>query len=314
MADGTQPSRKAAKAAPALAVRTSPLGGRCALALFVGSGSNRTTPFWAGTPRRLFASPTRSFAAQGLVPDDGAVVGATMIVVLTAAFRRIALPSDGALAYGGVSADPSPLRAPQLRILLAALAAIPTRSLPPIIYGANGGREFGVFLLAVTRASRLHRDRVRRHRPRRLLIAVEPSGRLAESFCNLRRDHGAIWADVRPCKSNAGHESRAPRVSGALSRSTPSLNSALGEQPVRLPLPTKLANSQLRALLGERRRLARSCAASPVVCPRPQGGRGPHSSCEGLPSSFRWYRSGLPVLCSLILWPYAGLRGGRCGP
>jgi cytochrome o ubiquinol oxidase operon protein cyoD len=48
-----------------------------------------------------------------------------------------------------------------------------------------------------------------------------------------------------------------------------------------------------------------------VACPRPQGGRGPTSSCEAFRPSFDRYGGGLAgALDLLILWPTPRLRGG----
>jgi hypothetical protein len=91
---------KAAKAAPSLLYALRLWAAVC-LALFVAFWLELDNPFWAGTSAAIVCRCSLGLLRKRLVSMIGTVVGATLIVVLTASFRRIALPSGASCLWGG---------------------------------------------------------------------------------------------------------------------------------------------------------------------------------------------------------------------
>ena len=164
------------------------------LALFVAFWLELDNPFWAGTSAAIVCQPQLGASLRkGWFRMIGTVVGAAMIVVLTACFPQDRIAFLGLLAlWGGICA----FAATALRNFAsysAALAGYTAAIIAADTLGATGGASSDVFMLAVDARQRdLHRDRVRRRRSRRRPISAAPSGGL------LRRSpiwRPRSWAD-----------------------------------------------------------------------------------------------------------------------
>src|SRR6267143_313811 len=156
------------------------------LALFVAFWLDLDNPFWAGTSAAVVCQPQLGASLRkGWLRMIGTVVGATMIVVLTACFPQDRVAFLVLLAFwSGLCA----FAATVLRNFAsysAALAGYTAAIIAADNLGATGGASSDVFLLAVTRASEI-------------CIGIACAGivlagtdlggaqrRLAESFANL---------------------------------------------------------------------------------------------------------------------------------
>jgi uncharacterized membrane protein YccC len=126
------------------------------LALFVAYWLELDNPFWAGTSAAIVCQPQLGAALRkGWFRMVGTVIGATMVVVLTACFPQDRIGFLGLLAvWGGLCA----FTATVLRNFAsysAALAGYTVAIIAADNLGATGGANADVFLLAVTRASEI---------------------------------------------------------------------------------------------------------------------------------------------------------------
>jgi uncharacterized membrane protein YccC len=176
---------KAAKAAPPLLFGLRLWAAVC-LALFVAFWLELDDPFWAGTSAAIVCQlQLGASLRKGWFRMIGTVVGATMIVVLTACFPqdRIAFLVLLALWCGLCAFAATAFR--NFASYSAALAGYTAAIIAANNLGATGGASPDVFLLAVTRASEI-------------CIGIACAGivlagtdlggaqrRLAESFANL---------------------------------------------------------------------------------------------------------------------------------
>jgi uncharacterized membrane protein YccC len=174
-----------AKAAPSLLFGLRLWAAVC-LALFVAFWLELDNPFWAGTSAAIVCQPQLGASLRkGWFRMVGTVVGATMIVVLTACFPqdRIAFLTLLAFWCGLCAFAATALR--NFASYSAALAGYTAAIIAADNLGATGGASSDVFLLAVTRASEI-------------CIGIACAGivlagtdlggaqrRLAESFANL---------------------------------------------------------------------------------------------------------------------------------
>jgi uncharacterized membrane protein YccC len=156
------------------------------LALFVAFWLELDNPFWAGTSAAIVCQPQLGASLRkGWFRMIGTVVGATMIVVLTACFPQERITFLVLLAFwcGLCAFAATVLR--NFASYSAALAGYTAAIIAADNLGATGGASSDVFLLAVTRASEI-------------CIGIACAGivlagtdlggaqrRLAESFANL---------------------------------------------------------------------------------------------------------------------------------
>ena len=126
------------------------------LALYVAFWLQLDSPFWAGTSAAIVCQPQLGASLRkGWFRMIGTVVGATMIVVLTACF-----PQDR-IAFLGVLALWASLCAFAATVLRnfasysAALAGYTAAIIAADNLGATGGPNTDIFMLAITRASEI---------------------------------------------------------------------------------------------------------------------------------------------------------------
>jgi uncharacterized membrane protein YccC len=146
---------KAARAAPSLLYALRLWAAVC-LALFVAFWLELDNPFWAGTSAAIVCQPQLGASLRkGWFRMIGTVVGATMIVVLTACFPqdRIAFLVLLALWCSICAFAATVLR--NFASYSAALAGYTAAVIAADNLGATGGASSDVFLLAVTRASEI---------------------------------------------------------------------------------------------------------------------------------------------------------------
>src|SRR4051812_3790759 len=144
-----------AKAAPSLLFALRLWAAVC-LALFVAFWLELDNPFWAGTSAAIVCQlQLGASLRKGWFRMIGTVVGATMIVVLTACFPqdRIAFLVLLALWCGLCAFAATVLR--NFASYSAALAGYTAAVIAADNLGATGGASSDVFLLAVTRASEI---------------------------------------------------------------------------------------------------------------------------------------------------------------
>src|SRR6201993_2404943 len=146
---------KAPKVGPALLYALRLWASVC-LALFVAFWLELDNPFWAGTSAAIVCQlQLGASLRKGWFRMIGTVVGATMIVVLTACFPQDRIAFLVLLAFwGGLCA----FAATALRNFAsysAALAGYTAAIIAADNLGATGGASSDVFLLAVTRASEI---------------------------------------------------------------------------------------------------------------------------------------------------------------
>src|SRR5882724_5666955 len=126
------------------------------LALFVAFWLELDNPFWAGTSAAIVCQPQLGASLRkGWFRMIGTVVGATMIVVLTACFPqdRIAFLVLLALWCSICAFAATAFR--NFASYSAALAGYTAAIIATNNLGATGGASSDVFLLAVTRASEI---------------------------------------------------------------------------------------------------------------------------------------------------------------
>jgi uncharacterized membrane protein YccC len=126
------------------------------LALFVAFSLNLENPYWAGASAAIVCQPQLGASLRkGWFRMIGTVVGATMIVVLTAWFPqdRIAYLALLALWCGVCAFVATALR--NFASYGAALAGYTAAIIAADTLGATGGPTSGVFLIAVWRASEI---------------------------------------------------------------------------------------------------------------------------------------------------------------
>jgi uncharacterized membrane protein YccC len=189
--DQTGPNRwnwalaKVAEATPPLLYALRLWAAVC-LALFVAFWLELDNPFWAGTSAAIVCQPQLGASLRkGWFRMIGTMVGATMIVVLTACFPQDRIAFLVLLAFwcGLCAFAATVLR--NFASYSAALAGYTAAIIAADNLGATGGASSDVFLLAVTRASEI-------------CIGIACAGivlagtdlggaqrRLAESFANL---------------------------------------------------------------------------------------------------------------------------------
>ncbi len=185
------------------------------LALFVAFWLQLDNPSWAGATAAIMCQPQLGASLRkGWFRVIGTVIGAVMIVVLTAFFPQDRIAFLGLLAlWGGVCAFAATVLK-NFASYAAALAGYTAAIIAADTLGATGGASPSVFLLAVDARQRdLHRDRVRRRRSRRDRSRRRPpaaradlrrsGGRHRRSLCA----HAGAGADAA-----AGHAGRAARV------------------------------------------------------------------------------------------------------
>jgi uncharacterized membrane protein YccC len=126
------------------------------LALFVAFWLELDNPFWAGTTAAIVCQPQLGASLRkGWFRMIGTVVGATMIVVLTACFPQDRIAFLVLLAlWGGLCAfGATVLR--NFASYAAALAGYTAAIIAADNLGVSGGLSSDVFMLAVTRASEI---------------------------------------------------------------------------------------------------------------------------------------------------------------
>src|SRR3984957_7201307 len=126
------------------------------LALFVAFWLELDNPFWAGTSAAIVCQPQLGASLRkGWFRMIGTVVGATMIVVLTACFPQDRIAFLVLLAFwcGLCAFATTVLR--NFASYSAALAGYTAAIIAADNLGATGGASSDVFLLAVTRASEI---------------------------------------------------------------------------------------------------------------------------------------------------------------
>src|SRR6201994_1517043 len=126
------------------------------LALYIAFWLELDNPFWAGTSAAIVCQPQLGASLRkGWFRMIGTVVGATMIVGLTACFPQDRIAFLALLAlWGGICA----FAAPALRNFAsysAALAGYTAAIIAADNLGATGGASPDVFMLAVWRASEI---------------------------------------------------------------------------------------------------------------------------------------------------------------
>jgi uncharacterized membrane protein YccC len=126
------------------------------LALFVAFWLQLDNPFWAGTSAAIVCQPQLGASVRkGGFRIIGTVVGATMIVVLTAFFPQDRIAYLGLLAvWSGICAFGATVL-PNFASYSAALAGYTAAIIATDNLGATGGANSDVFMVAVTRASEI---------------------------------------------------------------------------------------------------------------------------------------------------------------
>src|SRR5882724_9292416 len=215
----------------------------------------------------------------------------------------------------GIISAPSPLRCSATSHPTRPRSpALPPRSLPSII---SVRLEVRVRMSSCWRSRARARSASGSHAPASsspVLIWAAPS---AGSQNHLQILRPRSWGDLTACSpmQRRNCQTRKPSAassSGALSRSTPSLIRRSGNPATCATTPQSC--KQPCTACSERWTAGAELRRISVVCPRPQGGRGPRSSYKASRPSFdlRWRRahrrSG-----SLILWPYTAFARRRCG-
>src|SRR5882672_6659707 len=146
---------KAAKAAPALLYALRLWAAVC-LALFVAFWLELDNPFWAGTSAAIVCQPQLGASLRkGWFRMIGTVVGATMIVVLTACFPQERIAFLVLLAFWCAFCAFAATLLRNFASYSAALAGYTAAIIAADNLGATGGASSDVFLLAVTRASEI---------------------------------------------------------------------------------------------------------------------------------------------------------------
>ena len=126
------------------------------LALFVAFWLELDNPFWAGSSAAIVCLPQLGASLRkGWFRMIGTVIGATMIVVLTACFPQDRIAFLGLLALWGAICAFTATLLPNFASYSASLAGYTAAIIAADVLGATGGASSEVFLLAVWRASEI---------------------------------------------------------------------------------------------------------------------------------------------------------------
>ena len=126
------------------------------LALFVAFWLELDNPFWAGSSAAIVCLPQLGASLRkGWFRMIGTVIGATMIVVLTACFPQDRIAFLGLLALWGAICAFIATLLPNFASYSASLAGYTAAIIAADVLGATGGASSEVFLLAVWRASEI---------------------------------------------------------------------------------------------------------------------------------------------------------------
>jgi uncharacterized membrane protein YccC len=305
---------KAAKAAPPLLFALRLWAAVC-LAFFVAFWLELDNPFWAGTPAAIVCQPQLGASLRkGWFRMIGTVIGAAMIVVLTACFpqQRVAFLVLLALWCSLCAFAATLLR--NFASYSAALAGYTAAIIAADNLGATGGASSDVFLLAVTRASEI-------------CIGIACAGivlagtdlggaqrRLAESFANLAAEIIGRFGGMLALAETQLPDTKAERrefVRRVIALD-PVIDQALGESShVRYHSPTlQTAIYGLFGALDGWRGVATHLSRLPEAARR-QGHTSSGEACR--PSFDRCWRRARRRSGSLILWPCAAFARRRCG-
>jgi hypothetical protein len=303
-----------AKAAPSL-VYALRLWVAVCLALFVAFWLELDNPFWAGTSAALVCQPQLGASLRkGWFRMIGTVVGATMIVVLTACFPQDRIAFLVLLAFWCSLCAFAATVLRNFASYSAALAGYTAAIIAADNLGATGGASSDVFLLAVTRASEI-------------CIGIACAGivlagtdlggaqrRLAESFATLAAEIMGRFSRMLALAETQLPDTKAERrefVRRVIALD-PMIDQALGN-PATCATTRQGCKQRCMACSGRWTAGAELRHIS-VVCPRPRGGRGHTSSCEASRPSFdRYRRQARRCSGSLILWPCTAFAKRRCG-
>ena len=140
----------------AAALRRCGCGLRCVSPSYVAFWLELDNPFWAGTSAAIVCQPQLGASLRkGWFRMIGTVIGATMIVVLTACFPQDRVAFLGLWRCGAPSAPSPPRCCATSRPIRRRLPAIRRRSSPPTCSARPEAPKREVFLLAVWRASEI---------------------------------------------------------------------------------------------------------------------------------------------------------------
>jgi uncharacterized membrane protein YccC len=254
---------KARETAPALLYALRLWAAVC-LALFVAFWLELDNPFWAGTSAAIVCQPQLGASLRkGWFRMIGTVVGATMIVVLTACFPQDRIAFLVLLAFWCALCAFAATVLRNFASYSAALAGYTAAIIAADNLGATGGASSDVFLLAVTRASEI-------------CIGIACAGivlagtdlggaqrRLAASFADLAAEITVRFGRMLTLAETELPDTKAERreLVRRVIALDPVIDQALGGiKPHALPL-AKAANSHLR-LVRSAGRLARSSDTS----------------------------------------------------
>ena len=304
----------AAKAAPPLLYALRLWAAVC-LALFVAFWLELDNPFWAGTSAAIVCQlQLGASLRKGWFRMIGTVVGATMIVVLTACFPQDRIAFLVLLAFWcGICAFAATVFR-NFASYSAALAGYTAAIIAADNLGATGGASSDVFLLAVTRASEI-------------CIGIACAGivlagtdlggaqrRLAESFANLAAEIMGRFIRMLDLAEPQLPDRKAERREFArrVIALDPVIDQALGESSHVRYHSSKLQAAMyglFRALDGWR-----GVAAHLSRLPEAAGRQEAPLSCKASQPSFhRHPRRARRCSGLLILWPYTALARRRCG-
>jgi uncharacterized membrane protein YccC len=165
------------------------------LALFVAFSLDLDNPFWAGTTAAIVCQPQLGASLRkGWFRMIGTVVGAIVIVMLTACFPQDPIAFLGLLAlWCGVCAFAATVLR-NFASYAAALAGYTAAIVAADNLGATGGASSDVFLLAITRASEICIGIVCAGIVLAGTDLGSAQGRLAASFANLMAEMAGRFA------------------------------------------------------------------------------------------------------------------------
>ena len=306
---------KAAKAAPSLLYALRLWAAVC-LALFVAFWLELDNPFWAGTSAAIVCQlQLGASLRKGWFRMIGTVIGATMIVVLTACFPQDRIAFLVLLAFWcGLCAFAATVFR-NFASYSAALAGYTAAIIAADNLGATGGASPDVFLLAVTRASEI-------------CIGIACAGivlagtdlggaqrRLAGSFANLAAEIMGRFVRMLDLAEPQLPDTKAERrefVRRVIALD-PVIDQALGESShVRYHSPTlQTAMYGLFGALDGWRGVATHLSRLPEAA-RQQSGPN-HPAKPPVRSFDRYRRRDRRCSGSLILWPCAAFARRRCG-
>src|SRR5713101_3613093 len=146
---------KAAKAAPSLLFGLRLWAAVC-LALFVAFWLDLDNPFWAGTSAAVVCQPQLGASLRkGWFRMVGTVIGATMVVVLTACFPQDRVAFLGFLALWGSLCVFVATLFRNFASYAASLAGYTAIIIAADVLGATGGPSDEVFMVAVWRTTEI---------------------------------------------------------------------------------------------------------------------------------------------------------------